>query len=145
MRFCEEVIVAQRVDRHLLVSIYEQQRHVCAVRANFWGGIGDEHKQMPPDHPVLIAVTKFMTPFAQAFADGTVLRENLKTERDKRHGAAGLIGVSANRRASMTKRPSANPTVTMDATNSVELEERIVIGEDVRPSDDGYDTSSPEA
>ena len=45
-----------------------------------------------------------------------VLRENLKTERDKRLGAGGLISVSANKRASMIKRPSANLTVTMDVT-----------------------------
>ena len=81
-------------------------RQVSAVRTNLGGRLGDEHKQMPPDHPVLIAVTKFMTPLAQDVADGTMLRENLKTERDKRLGAAGRIGVSTNMRASMMKRPA---------------------------------------
>ena len=33
----------------------------------------------------------------------------------------------------------------MDATKPAEPEEKIVIGEDVQPSDDGYDTSSTEA
>ena len=47
-----------------------------------------------------------MTPLAQDFADGTMLRDNLKTERDKRLGAAGRIGVSTNKRAPMMKRPA---------------------------------------
>ena len=33
----EEVTVAQRVSRNLLVSVYEQQRLACAVRASLWG------------------------------------------------------------------------------------------------------------
>ena len=95
-----------------------------------------------PDHPALNAVTKIMPPLAQDFADDSVLRGNLKTERNKRLGAAGLIGVSTHKRASMIKRPSAKPTVTMNATKPAEPEEKIVIGEDVRPSDDGYDTEA---
>ena len=89
--------VTQLVDRKLLVSIYEQQRQVCAVRANLWGCI---------DHPVLIAVTKLMTPLALDFADVTVLRANLKNEWDKRLAAAGLMGVSADKRASMIMDPA---------------------------------------
>ena len=74
----EEVTVAQRVSRNLLASVYEQQRLACRVRANLWGRLGDEHKQMLPDHLGSIAVTKFTTPLAQYFADGQVLRENMK-------------------------------------------------------------------
>ena len=43
----------------------------------------------------------------------------------------------------MMRRPSAHPTVTMDAAKPAEPEEKIV--NDVQPSDDGYDTSSTEA
>ena len=32
----EEVTVAQRVSRNLLVSVYEQQRLACALRASLW-------------------------------------------------------------------------------------------------------------
>lgn len=86
-----------------------------------------------------------MTPFAQNFSDGKVFRESLKTERDKRLGAAGLIGVSSNKRASMINVSSANPTVAMDAAKYLDREENVVIGKDVQVPDDGYDISSTEA
>ena len=47
--------------------------------------------------------------------------------------------------SSMIERPSANPTVTMDAAKPAELEENFVVGEYVQSLDDGYDTSSTEA
>ena len=32
------------------LSIYEQQRQICVLRANLLGRNDDEHKQMAPDH-----------------------------------------------------------------------------------------------
>ena len=45
-------------------------------------------------------------------------------------GAAGLIGVSANKQASMIKRPSPNPTVMMVAAKPAEPEENMVMSEE---------------
>ena len=86
-----------------------------------------------------------MTLLAQDFAHGQVLRENLKN----RAVTSGLEQLDSSVSAqtsvlSTIKRPSANPTVMMDAAKPAELGEHFVVGEGVQPSDDGYDTSSAE-
>eukprot|EP00972_Heterocapsa_arctica_P027402 4029007-Heterocapsa_arctica.AAC.1 len=42
-----KVTIHQRVDRFLLLSMYEQQRQILQVRMNLFGPVANDHEQLP--------------------------------------------------------------------------------------------------
>ena len=75
------ITVAQRVDRCLLVSTYEQNRQVLQVRVDAFGAIEDQSKQLPDNDPVLLKAMEFMGDIAKDFAGNVIMRHDLADER----------------------------------------------------------------
>ena len=78
-----KISVAQRVDRSLLLSVYEQDRQILMLKMNLFAPIENEHAQVPPDHPAAIGAYKFLIPIAKRFANDEIAKTQLKEERDK--------------------------------------------------------------
>jgi hypothetical protein len=69
-----KVTVAQRVDRTLLMSVYEQKRQIAQVRIDVFGPLprqGDCTHVVPNDDPTILKCLKFLRPMVLAYADGT--------------------------------------------------------------------------
>ena len=75
------VSVAQRTDRHLLLSLYDQAAQVLMVRVDLFGAV-DGHKIVEQDHPALVAAAAFFVPLAKHYANNGVSRADLKGYRD---------------------------------------------------------------
>ena len=78
------IYVKQRIDRHLLVSIYEQNKQILQIRTDTFGNIADQKTALPPDDDVLKEAIAFMSEIAADFADDKIEKCNLPEERKKR-------------------------------------------------------------
>ena len=80
-----KLIISQRLDRSLLISLYEQSRQVCQVRADIFADISaeDQRSQRPADHPAIVAGVAFMAAIGQKYATGELKKCDLHTERDR--------------------------------------------------------------
>ena len=78
------IYVKQRIDRHLLVSIYEQNKQILQIRTDTFGNIADQKTALPPDNDVLKEAIAFMSEIAADFADDKIEKCNLPEERKKR-------------------------------------------------------------
>ena len=106
------VHISQRVDRCLLLSVYEQSCQRMQVRMDKFGPIADQSKQLPPDSDVLQRALAFVKPIAERFASGeidakemTALRNNALSELPKQAKVASEEPAKATRKA---KSASAN-------------------------------------
>jgi hypothetical protein len=72
------VTVQQRVDRSLLLSMYEQGRQILMTRLDKFAEVQDQHHQVLKTHPTLIAAAAMMVPLAQRYCKGLLKREDLK-------------------------------------------------------------------
>ena len=64
--------IEQRVDRKLLLSLFEQSKQRLQVRIDTFGPVADQNKQLPADDPVLKKALAFMVPLGVAFGDDKV-------------------------------------------------------------------------
>ena len=80
-----KLIMSQRLDRSLLISLYEQSRQVCQVRADVFADISaeDQRSQRPADHPAIVAGVAFMAAIGQKYATGELKKWDLFAERDR--------------------------------------------------------------
>ena len=115
--------ISQRVDRKLLLSMYEQGSQVLSINLEVFGDIADQHQQLPRSHPIVVKGLKLLTHFGQMFARGECKRSELKEKRDELMQRLGLMlpngrqvknsgkdfeGLQcAAARTATTKRPSA--------------------------------------
>lgn len=86
-----KISLAQRVDRKLLLSLYEQQAQRCSINLEVFGYIEDQHKQLKADDEIVKKGLAFMAPLAYKFAKGELSRVELKDERNKSMITAGLM------------------------------------------------------
>ena len=93
-----EVSIAQRVDRKLLMSVYLQTRQVLQVRMSIFGKIEDESAQVASDHPACVGALAFLTPIAVRFAAGEIAAAQLYPTRDAELVSLGLKGEKKRRR-----------------------------------------------
>lgn len=96
--------IKQRVDRQLLLSLYEQSRQILQVRMDKFGDVPDQ-KQLPPDHATLKLALDFMVPLAESFKDDAVDIDGLKKQKKI---AESRLGVSQAREpVQVQKRPAS--------------------------------------
>ena len=78
------ITIQQRVDRSLLLSLYEQSAQRLQVRMDIFGVVADQHTQLPADSETLKEAMAFMVEIADLFVENKISKMELKTERDKR-------------------------------------------------------------
>ena len=99
------ITIAQRVDRKLLLSIYEQGRQKLQINQELFGPVPDQSTQSPISDATLAAALKFMTPIAERFAKNELDANELIPERDRLLALSNLI---APKKGAL-KRPAAAP------------------------------------
>jgi hypothetical protein len=77
-----KIYIQQRVDRHLLVSLYEQTRQVLQLRLDLFGPIADQRQQLPKDSDIVQKGVSLMQPIAEKFCRGDICKDDLKGARD---------------------------------------------------------------
>jgi hypothetical protein len=80
--------IAQRMDRFLLLSLYEQKKQRLQVRVDTFGEIPTQ-ATLPADNPVIKKALAFMTVLGQKFADDEVKVEELQNLRNEMLASAG--------------------------------------------------------
>ena len=78
------VTVWQRVDRNLLMSIYEQAKQIRCVKMSLFAPIEDQHSQQLATHPAVVAALEVMIPLAKDYAAGIIERKNMTWEKNSR-------------------------------------------------------------
>jgi len=74
-----KLVIAQRADRHLLLSLYEQSKQIMQVRVDRCGKLpGSQPCNVPLETPALQTCIVFMTQAAQDYASDKVTLAQLK-------------------------------------------------------------------
>ena len=93
-----KITIMQRVDRKLLLSLYEQQMQRLSVNLDVWGKIEDQHVQLCASDPILQQGLAYLKPFAEDYAAGKVARAELKSHRDSQMKREGLMDASGRQK-----------------------------------------------
>ena len=85
---------AQRVDRVLLVSSYEQGKQILQIRAELFGNLPEpQPAPVAPDHATIVKAMEFMGPLLEAYCDDTLKdKHELKKAKDEKLKTMGLGG-----------------------------------------------------
>ena len=86
------VLIQQRTDRDLLLSIYEQSRHILQVKMSLFGDLpGVQPCVVPTSTPALQKALAFMSGLAKRYCDGEIEdAPALKKERNRLLESMGL-------------------------------------------------------
>ena len=78
-----KISIKQRVDRSLLMSVYEQNRQILQVKMNLFGPIDNENVQQPLDHPATQGALSLLTgkPLVDKYCAGELTQQQLKDTR----------------------------------------------------------------
>ena len=77
------LVVDQRTDRALLMSLYEQGKQICQVRVDKFGDLDQKSpSKLPNDHPVVKKAGDFMKEICEAYCKDEVAIEDLYKHRD---------------------------------------------------------------
>ena len=75
--------ISQRVDRMLLLSVFEQGCQRLQLKMNFFGVVRDERVQEPKDSATLVAALAFLIPIAEMYMTGKLTKEQLIPYRNE--------------------------------------------------------------
>ena len=78
-----QVHISQRVDRMLLLSVFEQGCQRLQVKMNLFGVVRDERVQEPKDSATLVAALAFLIPIAEMYMTGKLTKEQLIPYRNE--------------------------------------------------------------
>ena len=78
-----KVHIAQRVDRKLLMVVFEQGKHVLGLKLNLFAEISDESQRLPKEHHAVQEALKLLNPIAADFANLKLQKFDLMQARDK--------------------------------------------------------------
>jgi hypothetical protein len=95
------VHISQRVDRCLLLSVYEQSLQRMQIRMDKFGPVEDQAKQLPADSDVLQRALAFVKPIAEKFARGEIEAKEMTVLRN-----AGLNNMAARPAAQVNGKPA---------------------------------------
>ena len=118
-----KLVVAQRADRHLLISLYEQSKQICQIRVDRCGTLpGTQPCVVPLETPALQTCIVFMTKVAQDYASDTITLQQIKELKHDFEQQHPLPNAAAKRAAStpasmdgepapskVVKQPAAEP------------------------------------
>jgi hypothetical protein len=123
-----KVTIGLRVDRHFLVSVYEQNKQILQIRLDMFGDLSDVGDDGVPshDHPAVVKCKQLMSPMVQDYCNNTIKsKADLVAARDNVIKTNALVSPKILR-----KRPAAKsddkPTAKKqkpDITPDVELEQ----------------------
>ena len=97
------VSVQQRVDRKLLIVIFDQGRQVLMINMDLFGPVVNHHVQELPDSVTLVKAVAFITKIADRYAAGEIAKDDLKAVRDKMLIDEGLIAPSSRNSSGVGK------------------------------------------
>jgi hypothetical protein len=97
-----KISIQQRVDRNLLLSLFEQTRQILQIRIDLFGPIEDQRSQLPKDSDFVKKSLSFMQPIAEKYCRGDLCKDDLKNARDVAIKELGLVSI---KKAAM-KRPA---------------------------------------
>ena len=84
-----KLVVNQRADRQLLLSLYEQSKQICQIRVDRCGTLpGNQPATVPLETPALQTCIVFMTKVAQDYASDKITLQQikeLKQDFEQRH------------------------------------------------------------
>ena len=105
------VTIRQRTDRVLLVSIYDQNRQICQVRADWWCPTLTENTMIPNDHEAIVGAKSLLIPIAEKYCRMEISKDEIMAERDARLKEKGLPPPRPPRvtQNGVNKRPAASP------------------------------------
>jgi hypothetical protein len=111
------LVVKKRVDRHLLVSLYEQQRQICQVAVHWWFADSSVEHSPAEDEEAEQKALIFMKKFAIAYSQDDIGRDELYDQRDKLLNIDGLKmsrmkKVKQFSNDGVAKRPAAAPSAS---------------------------------
>jgi hypothetical protein len=92
------IYMQQRIDRQLLLSLYEQTRQRLQIRVDLFGEVSEQNRHLPKDDEVLGRALAFMVPIAEQFASGQVRHGDLITLRNDMLKARGSVDISPMKR-----------------------------------------------
>ena len=118
--------IEQRVDRSLLMSLYEQSRQVLQVRQDTFGEVKDHSKQLHADDPTCKACLEFLVDLAVDYASGKVPLESLKHERDARLKTLGLWDNRPRRDNRLQKQVRKRPAAKIEAA-AADVDDRAAL------------------
>ena len=117
-----KLVVAQRADRQLLLSMYEQSKQICQVRVDRCGPLpGTQPCTVPLETPALQTCIVFMKKVAQDYASDKINLQQikeLKREFEERHPLAAAKR-AASTAASMGTEPAPSKVVKQPASSKV--------------------------
>jgi len=113
-----ELYLKQRVDRALILVLFEQQRQVLMVRVDVFGGVASQRAPLASGDPTLVAAVQFMGEIGEKYAKGLVtrsclieLRNTMLRERGLgaklRRPAASASQQGSKREGEVMKKPAA--------------------------------------
>jgi hypothetical protein len=107
--------IEQRVDRKLLLSIFEQSKQRLQVRVDQFGIVLDHTKPLHHDDPVLQLALKFLQPIAEKFALDQLKVTDLSNYRNE---AFDRAGIGAKAKAAPNKRPAGPVSISSAAPST---------------------------
>ena len=114
------ITLAQKVDRHLLLVLKEQQKQVLMMRIDHFGFIEDQTKQLNPNDEILEKAVEFMKVIGIKFAEGELHRNELKTYR--------------NDMMNKSKKPDMDMPKESKTSKKVRSDDEAVISEPAKPN-----------
>jgi hypothetical protein len=117
-----KIHLQQRVDRHLLVSLYEQTRQILQLRLDLIGPIEDQRQQLPKESEVLAKGISIMQPIAEKYCRGEISRDDLKQARDTAIKESGftICKKAARKKPACSNDPRPTDPVTEKKTSKKE-------------------------
>ena len=100
------ITVSQRVDRRLLLCMYEQESLVLSINIGDFAFVENEHEQQRLEHPAVQRAMQFMKPFYEQFVAGTIKRDELRAAKNDKLKAEGI----SNRRKPAPRKTPATAT-----------------------------------
>jgi hypothetical protein len=104
------IVVRQKVDRHLLLVAYEQNRQILMVKLNQFHPVDDERHQVAADHPAVVDAINFLEPLLQLYCDGKIQKQEMNEEKKKLLKGVQRVQQKAGhaaKDAAPSKRPAA--------------------------------------
>jgi hypothetical protein len=104
-----KITVHQKVDRHLLLVMFEQTRQVCQLRLDSFGPLSDQAQQLPREHESIVQGLKILVPIAERFCAGELVRDDLKAARDQAMSGTASGSASVPRPKAKVGDPQPRP------------------------------------
>ena len=101
-----KLTINQKVDRTLLIVLFEQSKCILILRVNLFGALEDASKTLPKNDPVLQKAVNFMVPIAQLYATADIERHMLIKVRNDRLQDISLA--PKPKKSNIKKRPAAS-------------------------------------